>query len=123
MSTYHVATGARLTFAITARNPGAPVPDGDGSYTPGAPVVIAPAPFIGHIRPAALGDLERFNADTVLARQALVVLLPFHPDISTQTQLAWTDTAGRAHTANVTGLTNPDGRGFDLEVLATEIVP
>ena len=123
MATYQIATGARVTFAITLTNPGAAVPDGDGSYAPGPPIVLQPAPLLGHIRPAALGDLERFAADTVLARQALVVLLPFHPAISTQTQIAWTDITGRAHTANITGLTNPDGRGFDLECLATEIVP
>jgi hypothetical protein len=122
MPNLSTAAGARSWYAITVTNPGARTPGVDGMYTQ-TPIAIVPSPLIGSVRDATPRDLERFVAGTVVSTASRLVVLPFHPGITTRSVLAWKDRHGRTHTANVTGISNPDGREIDLVILAAEIVP
>ena len=113
--------GARRTLVALA-NPGPPTPDGDGGYVT-TPAALVPSPVFAEVRPATARDLERLVSGTVLSTESLLVILPFHRAVTTKTVLTWTDPAGRAHTANVTGVTNPDQRCIDSVLVAVEVVP
>jgi head-tail adaptor len=115
-----IASGARR-HAVTLSTLGPPVANGDGGFTQ-APIALVPSPVYAAIRTPTARDLERLAAGTVLSTQTLLVTLPFHPGVTTTTRLAWTDPAGRAHVANVTGVNNPDQRCIDLELVAVEVV-
>lgn len=75
------------------------------------------------IQPASAHDLERVAPGTVMASEALLITIPFHPLVTTKTRVSWTDLAGRAHTANVNGVNNPDERCRELILTAVEVVP
>lgn len=100
---------------------GPDVPDGGGGYT-NAVIALNPSTRYSEIKPATVRDLERVAAGTVISTDTLLVTMDFHPDVDTKTVLDWTDQAGRAHTANVTGVNNPEGRCVDLILVAVEVV-
>lgn len=95
--------------------------DGDGGYTP-VQSTLSPSPVRAEIRSASARDLERVQAGSVIATDALIVRMRFHPTVNTHTRLAWTDQAGRAHVANVTGVHPVDGRTRELLLVAVEVV-
>jgi head-tail adaptor len=95
--------------------------DSDGGFTETL-TPLTPATLYADIRPATARDLERMAAGTVISTEALLVTLPFHASVTTKTRLTWTDRAGRAHTANVTGVNNPQQRCIDLVLVAVEVV-
>jgi hypothetical protein len=95
--------------------------NGDGGFTD-VLAPLSPATLWGEIMTATARDLERLAPGTVLATDTLLVFLPFHAGVTTKTVLAWTDRAGRAHTANVTGVNNPEQRCTELILVAVELV-
>jgi head-tail adaptor len=115
-----IRAGARRHL-VTLENPGTRTPDGDGGWTDVFAALNPPALY-AEIKPATARDLERLAAGTVLSTESLLVMLPFHPDVTTKTRLTWIDPAGRAHAANVTGVNNPDQRCIDLILVAVEVV-
>lgn len=116
-----MTTRGQRRHLVTLSTTAAPVADGDGGYTE-APTFLTPKTCYAEIKPATPRDLERLAAGTVLVTEALLVTMDFHPSVNTKTRLAWTDPAGRAHTANVTGVNNPDGRCRDLILVAVEVL-
>jgi head-tail adaptor len=113
--------GDRRTL-VSLQNPsGPPVPDGDGGST--QPYADCdPSTVLAAIRTPTVRDLERMAAGTVISTAMRILTFPFHKDVTTKTQLTWTDVAGRAHTANVTGVDNPEDRCIETVVLAVEVV-
>lgn len=95
--------------------------DGDGSYAD-VWTTLTPATRRAEIKPATARDLERLTAGTVLATESLLVTMPFHPQVTTQTRLLWTDLAGRGHVAHVTGVNNPDQLCRELILTAVEVL-
>jgi head-tail adaptor len=95
--------------------------DGDGGSTEVVTPLVPPTRR-AEIKPATARDLERLTAGTVISTETLLVTMPFHPLVTTKTRVAWTDLVGRAHTANVTGVNNPDGRCRELVLVAVEVV-
>ncbi len=109
---------------VTLQNPGGPaIPDGDGGSTPATPVDLIPATVFAAGRSPTAADLERLAGGTVIASASRVLTFPFHPQVTTQTRVSWTDAAGRAHAANVTGVDTPGDRCVETVVLCVEIVP
>ncbi len=105
---------------VRLQNPGTPVPDGDGGFT--RPYVdLAPSTRYARVVAATGKDLEHLAAGTVLSTLSQLVSMPYHPGVTTETRLSWTDGAGRAHVANVTGV-QADERGVDLELVCVEVV-
>src|SRR6185503_14429334 len=107
---------------VTLENPGPPVPDGDGGFTQSW-TLLAPAIVAAAIRPPTAQDLERMAASTVISTSMRVVTFPFHAGVTTKTRLTWLDPAGRSHTANATGVDNPEERCIETVVLCSEVVP
>jgi head-tail adaptor len=107
---------------ITFEKPGAPVSDGEGGWTNGSAPLDPPGLF-GRIQIATARDLEQFGAGTTISQQALVVSIPYHPQITTATIARHTDDAATPHVFNVTGVANPDFRNVDLVLLCVEVVP
>jgi head-tail adaptor len=114
-----VVAGKRIHLVSLANATTAP--DGQGGYTETL-TPLTPATLYADIRPATARDLERMAAGTVLSMETLIVVVPFHPSVTTKTQLTWLDRAGRSHLANVTGVNNPDQRCIDLILVAVEVV-
>lgn len=115
-STFPIASGQRrhlLTLAV----PGPPVPDGDGGYTDGLQP-LTPSTVYAEVRPATVRDLERQTAGTTIATAELIVTMPFHPQVTTQTHLTF-----KGRTLLVSGVVNPEERDIDTVLFCTEVVP
>ena len=106
---------------ITLQAPGAAVPDGDGGYTQ-APVPLNPPVTFGHVRPAGARDLERIAAGTVISQASHLVSLPFHPGVTTTTELHVEDFPNPDRRFAVITVLNPDERNAELELLCAEVV-
>lgn len=100
---------------------GPPVPDGDGGFIV-TPAALSPPYVYAKIKPATAYDLERLAAGTILATATLLITMPFHPGVTTQTRLTWIDDAARTRTANVVGVVNVEDRCHELVVGAVEVV-
>jgi hypothetical protein len=105
---------------VRLQNPGTPVPDGDGGFTRPYVDLAPPTRYARVVTPTAK-DLEHLAGGTVLSTLSRVVSMPYHPDVTTETRLSWTDGAGRAHAANVTGV-QADERSLSLELVCVEVV-
>lgn len=116
-----MATRGQRRHLVTLQNPGAPVPDPDLGYTQ-TWTNLSPATMWAEIKPATARDLERVAAGTVLSTESLLITMDFHSSVTTTTRLTWTDPAGRAHAANVTGINNPEGRCVELILVVVEVV-
>lgn len=120
-----VATGIRdRAHRVTFTNPGSgpAVPDGDGGYVPPASQALDPPTVSAKITTATTADLESLSSGSVLAKATHLCFMPFHPHVSTLTRATWTDAAGRAHSASVTGVIDPDQLGRELVVGLVEVV-
>jgi head-tail adaptor len=115
-----VASGERRQY-ITLQKLGDPVPDGGGGYTE-APEDLDPPGTWAAMQAATAQDLERMAVGTVIASASHIVTIPFHPEVTTETLIAWTDPARRTHTANVKSVNNPDQRCIELVLVCEEVV-
>jgi len=97
------------------------VADGDGGFTEVITPLVPPTRR-AEIKPATARDLERVTAGTTLSTESLLITMPFHPLVTTKTRVTWTDLAGRAHSANLTGVNNPEERCRELICVAVEVV-
>lgn len=110
-----------MTQLVTLANPGAAIPDGDGGFTQTwSP--LSPSEWWAAMEKASQRAIERNFAGTVLAQATHLFKGRYHPEISTQTRLTWTDRSGREHTANVLDLDDVGGAGAETVVLASEVV-
>jgi hypothetical protein len=113
--------GLRNTL-VSMTNPGQRVRNDDGTYdTPR--VALTPADVYAAVEPAVPRDLEQLAAGTVLSVGSYLITIPYHPQVSTKTKLSWTDRNGLAHTADATGVTNPDQFQIETLIVAVEITP
>jgi head-tail adaptor len=109
----------RRDHLVTFEGPGVPVPDGDGGFTVGYTPLV-PASAFAAIEAPAIRDLERESASTVIATQAYIMTFDPHPQVTTETRVSWLDRRGRTHTANVTGVRDPDVRPGEMQIICVE---
>lgn len=121
--------GAGVTTSIALRQrrirlqaPGLPMPDGEGGWTEVWTDLVPPQLF-GWVRPTTASDMERLGSNTVTAAATLVVTLPFHPGLTSQTRLLVENGARPVRTLAVLGYANPDSRDTELEVFCSEVLP
>ena len=95
---------------------GPPVSDGDGGFT-NRPRGLCPSEVFASIEPATARVLERLAAGTVISNASHIVTLPYHPGVTTKTQIKFGD-----RTMQVTGVANPEERGLVTVCICTEIV-
>ncbi len=110
-----------LNIYIRLDNPTTPVANGDGDYTD-TPTAADPTYAWASIAAATQRSLERLVANTVAAQASHIMRMRFRADVTTQTQISWTDRARRAHVANVTFVDDVKGAGTELLVLCQEVV-
>jgi hypothetical protein len=99
------------------QNESAPVPDGDGGYTPGDWINLVPPTTSVSIEPATAKSLENVAAGTVLSTNMYIVGGPYHPQITTKSRGLFN---GRIF--NVVGVSNPKERNVDTIAVCVEIV-
>jgi hypothetical protein len=112
-----------LRQAVTLSAPGAAQADGDGGYTQPYTPLDPPTWRCAITRPPHRVPSETTPSGTVIAHATHILTGPYHPGITTQTRLVWTDRSGAVHTAEALDVEDPEGAGIETVVLATEIAP
>lgn len=102
-------------------NPGPPMPDGDASYTQ-TYTPLNPEKWRFAMEVASVRASERHFAATVIAHASYIFKGRYHPGITTQTRIVWTDRSGEVHTANVLDVDDTEGAGVETVVLVSEVV-
>jgi len=119
-----IATGSPIAHRqkrVTLTTPGVPVPDGDGGYTNVATPLDPPALY-AHVRPASARDMERIAGATTLPTATHLVVLPYHPQVTTETVVHVEDHPRPARVLKVVYVGNPHERNADLELICAEQV-
>jgi head-tail adaptor len=111
-------TRGQRRHLLTFENP-VSVPDGEGGFTTTWTELESRH---AEIKPATARDLERVTASTTISSASHVMTFDYHPDVTTQTRVSWTTKGARVHTANVTGVSNPEERSIDTIVICEEVV-
>ena len=112
----------RLRQQVELFEPGPSVPDGLGGFTE-ADVALDPPTWWCQIEKASSRASERRFAATVTAHATHILSGRYHPGITTETILTWTDRGGAAHRANVLDVDDTEGAGVESVVLISEIAP
>ena len=112
--------GARVHDVVFENPAGAPVADGDSSFTQ----LYAPLAPIWWVAMAAASarDLERVAAGTVLSANTRLVTGAYLPGVTIASRMRWTDRGGQAHLASVVGVVDVEDRGVDMELACVELV-
>ena len=111
-----------LRQAVTLSQPGAPVPDGDGGFTqPYVP--LDPPLWWCAIKAVTPRPSESTIGGTVTAHATHIVNGRYHPGITSQTRLVWTDHAAAVHTAEVIDVDDTEGAGIETVAMVTELTP
>jgi head-tail adaptor len=114
-----MSSAGRRDKLVTLENPGAGEPDGEGGWTEGwAP--LDPAEMYVHLAPATQTDLERVTSGTVISSATHVISLPYHPGVTIETRLRYTEPGRPERVFAVTALRNPDEADRELVLVAEE---
>lgn len=111
-----------LRTVCTLSTPGATVPDGDGGFTQ-ASVALDPPIWRCAIEKASARASEKKFAATVTAHATYIMSGRYHPGITTQTIVTWTDRGGSVHVANVLDVDDTEGAGVETVIAVSEIAP
>ena len=111
-----------LRQVVTVSAPGAPEPDGDGGFTQ-VYRPLDPPTWRCALEAAPPRPSETTAADTIVAHATYVLTGRYHPGITSQTRLVWTDRGGAVHTADALDVSDTEGAGIETVVLAAEIAP
>jgi SPP1 family predicted phage head-tail adaptor len=114
MSPSPIAAGLRRHLVQLA-NPGTATPDGDGGFVQTLTPLTPPAVW-AEVRPVTGGEVARYG--TSLATCDTVVTIPFHAQITTQTQVTH-----KGRTLYVKRIDNPEDRDRESILYCTEVVP
>lgn len=107
--------GSRVHL-VTLQNPGVPIPDGDGGVIQGWSD-LTPAQVKAAIVPASARDLENLVAGTVITQAAHVIVLPYHPQVTTATRLVF-----RGRSFSLTSVINREERNIQLICIGVEVL-
>jgi head-tail adaptor len=108
----------RRTKYVTLDAPGAPVPDGVGGYTESWAPLDPPAAWVALDAQAA--DMERLTADTIVASGTFAITMPYHPGVTVDTRITYTDPDRGPRVFQVLGLRDPDEARRELILVAAE---
>lgn len=117
MSLAPVTRLAAFFHLVELHEPGGPmVPDGDGGWTQGLQPLDPPT-WRCRVAPASVRELERITAGTPVTHATHIASGPYHPGISTNTQLHFD---GRVLYVN--GVATPEERRIDTIAFCEERV-
>jgi len=112
----------RMDKLVTLENPSGPVSDGAGGFTE-TWAALDPPTMWAHLDALASADMERLTADTLVASGTHAVTLPYHPGVTVQTRLTYTDPARGARVFQVLGLRDPEEARRELVLVVAEALP
>jgi len=112
----------RRTKVVTLENPGDPVPDGAGGYTETWAALDPPTAWVA-LDALSAADMERVTADTITASGTYTITLPYHPGVTVQTRLTYTDPDRGLRRFQVLGLRDPEEARRELVLVAVEAQP
>jgi head-tail adaptor len=92
--------------------------DGDGGFTQ-TWTALSPSPVAAAVEQANANSLDKLLANATVTQATKVVRLRFHPQVTQQTRVSWTDGLG-AHVANVTNII-PDAKNVELILVCAEL--
>jgi head-tail adaptor len=107
------------TKVVTLEAPGAPVPDGAGGYTETWAPLNPPTAWVS-LDALSAADMERVTADTVTASGTFAITLPYHPGVTVETRLTYTDPDRGPRVFQVLGLRDPEEARRELVLVAVE---
>lgn len=110
-------TLGELRTRVTLENP-TRTSDGQGGYTEEWTALDPPEAWVA-IR--GLTGAERLAHGTVVTQATHAITLRYHPGVTTETRLSWTDRANRARTLAVVDVTDLDERGVELQLTCAEV--
>jgi head-tail adaptor len=114
-----MSSAGRRDKLVLLENPGPQVPDGEGGWTEGW-ALLNPPQMYAHLAPATQSDLERVASGTVIASATHVIGLPYHPEVTIQTRLRYSEPGRGERIFAVTALRNPDEADRELVLVAEE---
>ena len=114
-----MSSAGRRDKRVLLENPGAQVPDGEGGWTEGWAPLTPPQMYV-HLAPATQSDLERVASGTVISSATHVISLPYHPGVTIETRLRYTEPGRAERLFAVTALRNPDEADRELVLVAEE---
>jgi hypothetical protein len=118
---YKRTPSGQRTQEIAMTNPGTRQKNADGGYdVPRVP--LSPPTAWAKLEVATPKALERTVADTTIGVATHVVTIPYHPQVTLKTDVAWIDRAGGQHHANVLGYSNPDQSAIETVMIIAEII-
>ena len=109
---------ASRLHACYFQNPGEPIPDGDGGYQ--IPWTDLDPPLLWMRIDPVTADVERLQAGTTHTNLSHLVSGPFHPDVTPQTRLRFSDATGRQRTLEIAGVAVVDERGISMVLTCNE---
>lgn len=112
----------RMDKLVTLENPGAPVPDGAGGFTETWAALDPPTMWV-HLDSLASADMERQTADTIVASGTHAVTMAYHPGVTVQTRITYTDPDRGARVFQVLGRRDPEEARRELILVAAEALP
>jgi len=114
-----MSSAGRRDKLVTLENPGGSVPDGEGGFIEGW-LPLDPPEMYASIVPATQSDLERTVAGTVISSATHVIEVPYHPGVTVQTRLRYSEPTRPERTFQVTAVRNPEEADRDLVIVAEE---
>ena len=119
MPVKRTSAGLRSYQSVALSNAGPRVRNNDGTYdTPREP--LTPATAWASVEIASPKAMEQVARETTIGTATHLVTIPYHPQVTLQTQVTWTDRFARDHTANVVGYSNPDQKCIETVMLCVE---
>lgn len=115
-----VIRAGELRHMVTVEGP-TRINDPGGGYTETF-VPLPPSPVPGAVEPATAVALERVVANAVQSSATHIVTIRFHPLVTLESRVSFTDRAGRVHLLTVKGMQNPEQRDRVLKLACEEVV-
>lgn len=83
---------------------------------------LSPSPVPGAVEPATAVALERVVANAVQSSATHIVTIRFHPGVTLESSVSFTDRAGRVHVLTVKGMQNPEQADRVLKLACEEVL-
>lgn len=115
-----VIEAGKLDHSLTLENP-TRVDDPGGGYTE-VWTALSPSPVPAAIDPATQTNLEHVVANAVQSSATHVITIRFHPGVTLQSRVSFTDRAGQVHLLTVKGMQNPKQRDRVLRLACEEVL-
>lgn len=108
-----------LKRSVVLETPSAPIADPDGGFTQ-TWTPLVPSPVAASIEQATARSIEKLVANVAISQASKVVTIRFHPQVTQQTRLTWTDRRG-THTANITDIVDLAGNNEAMVLVCSEV--